>query len=738
MATDQPEPAAWMAASTHGEASERRVKEAIKLLREKPIQSTTLERLRVTWEADQHVQGLPQPLQLGEGLFYLLDHIALPVAPDDLILGRILEEVPDAAGEVFFRDTVKKLGNRAIPSWMRDGGHECFAWSRLLEMGLPGLEEQAKREFARRTAERATQQTLDWLQGAIRVYQAFRQYARRYAESARQAELDAPARNCNAIAEHAPSHFAEAVQLMWLVGHVFCTMLSQNPTLTFGRIDELLLPFYERDISSGRLSREEAGDLIQDFYCKNNIVLGRGEHQMSGGSGTDTGWQRNLTYDAPQYIVLCGTRQDGSEAAKDLTRICLERIVPRFENPVVVVRYTSDLPEDAWRLVCDKMRANSSMLIYNDHNIIPAMIHAGIEPQDAVTYTMHGCNWPDIPGIQHALGGCTPVLPKHFLQALMGDGDKLPQIDCMDDVYARFREIVRDEITQACDGLRERRHSWAEQRPGSLRVNDCFSEGPIEHGYSWQFGSMRYHTITCAISSIATAADSFATLDHLVFREDRFSLAEFREALCSDFADHEALRQACIHAPKFGQDDDRADRHAVRMLNTVLEEIDQASRAGATDEAIVFRCLETDMRHRNLGVDTGATADGRHAGEPTSENTSPSPGASIHGLTAMLRSVAKLPLNRINSGALNVRLQTRLVEGQDGLDSLAALLRTYFDLGGLQAQLSVADTDQLREAQRCPEDYRDLMVRITGYSAAFVDMCKAAQDEIIRREEMGA
>ena len=146
---------------------------------------------------------------------------------------------------------------------------------------------------------------------------------------------------------------------------------------------------------------------------------------------------------------------------------------------------------------------------------------------------------------------------------------------------------------------------------------------------------------------------------------------------------------------------------------------------------IAFRCLETDMRHIRFGKGIGATPDGRHAGQPISENTSPTPGSSVKGLTAMLRSVAKLSLDRINSGALNVRIGRGA-----GLVELAQLLRTYLDLGGLQVQTSFVDLKELHDAQSQPEHYRDLMVRITGYSAAFVDMTRHAQDEIIRREEM--
>jgi pyruvate-formate lyase len=728
------------------------IDEALDALRFKDVRSTTLERLWVTWEADARVQGLSQPLQLGEGLYDLLNRVPVPVAAHDLLLGRMPERVPDAAEEAFYRARLAQWDGRAIPPWMRDGGHECFAWDRLLRLGLPGLESYAQEQLDGRLARgeggahgkprpRGTWGTrLDYLRGAIRVYQAFRQYARRYAAAAYEAGLQETGDRCAHLAEGPPRTFAEALQLIWLVGVVYCTMLSQNPTLTFGRLDELLLPFYRRDLAEGLLTREEAGDLIADFYCKNNLILGRGEHQMGGASVKDTGWTRNLTYDAPQYVVIGGQRADGTSAvgasaSNDLTALFLERIVPRFENPVIVLRYTPDLPASVWRLACEKMRDNASMMVYNDENVIPAMVHAGIAPEDAVTYTMHGCNWPDVPGVERSVHTRFLVLPQLLLDALAAmDGEP----EGIDEVYGGFRALVRVEVEALAGWLREDRATWEDRTPGLLRVDDCFLDGPIGRACSWQVGGTRYAPGICAVSGIATAADSLAALQEYVFRSGQVSLETFRRALCVDWLGHEALRRRCLSAPKFGQDDERADRHAVHILNMVLDEIDRASHLGGDDPVTVFRCLETDMRHIPLGRAMGATPDGRCAGEPISENTSPSPGACINGLTAMFRSVAKLPLDRIHSGALNVRLQPRWFAGEEGATRLAGMLRTYFGLGGLQVQLSFADVSTLRDAQEHPERHRDLMVRITGYSAAFVDMTRTAQDEIIRREEMGA
>ena len=714
-------------------ASERRIKEALYAIREKDIKSATIERLRITWKADEYVQGLPQQLQIGEGLYYLLDNISTPISPDDLILGRISEEIPDDNGEELLKHTAQKWG-RGIPPWMLDGGHETFAWEQLIKLGLSGLENFAEKELNRRIKAGESDFHLDFLKGAILIYRALRNYLRRYAISAYEAGLHFQAENCSVIAECPPETFASALQLIWIVGLVYCCMGSVNPTLTFGRLDELLLDLYLKDLDQGRLDRDEAGALIEDFYCKNNLILGRGEHQMSGGTEKDTGWLRNLAYDAPQYVVLGGYRKDNSTNSSDLTKLFIERIIPEFENPVIVFRYTKDTPEDIWQLVCDKMRNNASIMVYNDEVVIPAMINSGIEKDDAVTYTMHGCNWPDIPGKERPVGGCSLSLP-HIILSNIIDGEEPRSID---EIYERFTASVRSEVDRCFESFRQSRMKWDSFSPGHLRIDDCFQEGTIAKARSWTIGGVKYCTLLGNIRFIGTAIDCLSAVDEIVFSSKKVSMSELRKALKEDFAGNEPLRQLCLNAPKFGQDDDRADHHGIRILDIITNEFDRASQKETKEEVIATRCLTTDMGHIGAGANLGATPDGRHAGKPVSDNTSPYPGSCNRGITAMFRSLSKLPLNRFNSGALNVRIQRRMVSGKEGLERLSALLRAYFNMGGLQVQLSVADTAELYDAQANPEAHRDLMVRITGYSAVFTDMCRKAQDEIIRRQEMDA
>jgi formate C-acetyltransferase len=708
-----------------------RVEEALHELRHKSPRSTSLPRLRLTREAWERCRELPQPLCLGQVLGHVTRHLEVPVASHDLLIGRMPEVVPDAAEEAYFQESVKLLGS-ALPPCCTDGGHETFDWEHLLTVGLPGLAAEVEASLARERADTGRARQVIFLEGMALALEAIREYAHRSAESARAAGLPGPAAAALAAAERAPATFHEALQLMWTVGFVYCTMVSRNPTLTFGRMDQWLYPFYRRDVDAGRLTPAQAGDLIEDFYCKNNLILGRGEHQMSGAGAWNTGWERNPTYDAPQYIVLGGERALERPDCSELTDLFLERIVPRFENPYVVVRAWLGMAAATWRLVCTRMRQNSSMMVYNDRAVIPAFERLGFSREQAREYTMHGCNWPDLPPSQ-ILGRCTMhVLPQTLLAALK----QAPRCASLDAVLAAFLAAYRERMRTETAAFRQWLAASRAQAPGPLAVDDLFLRGPIERACDKRHGGVDHVTMATTFGSFATLVDAVAALDEVVFRRGEVSLAELLAAVEADFAAREPLRQMCLQAPKFGRNDERADAIAVRLMQGMHDILDELAVEPGQEPLLICRCIETDTSHLSTGRQTGATPDGRHAGQPLSENSSPSRAVAGDGLTSVLNSLAKLPMDRCHSGALNLRLSPSAFRGRQGLEALSAVLRAYFERGGLQAQVSMVDTQTLRQAQQQPDDYHDLMVRITGYSAAFVDMTTEAQNEIIRRDEV--
>ena len=454
---------------------------------------------------------------------------------------------------------------------------------------------------------------------------------------------------------------------------------------------------------------------------------------MGGASERSTGWLRNLAYDSTQYVVVGGLRADGTASVNELTELFLEQVVPRFENPTVVVRATDDMSDGAWETVCRKVRANAGILIYNDNAVTAALEGCGISGNDAVEYTMRGCNCVALPGTDQSKEyylWLAAFVRDAVMQAPETPGD-------MDGMYSALRDRIRRELLEVCGRIREQQDAWASDDSGCLRVADCFMRGPIDRARSSAVGGDDLRGYQVCIGSLGSAADSLAAVDELVFRGGRVGVGELRQALEEDFVDREQLRRMCLKAPKFGRDDDRADMHAVRLVELVLDELDGVRESAAGEGLLLLPCTQSNMFFHPISRELGATAEGRRAGERLSDNTSPTPGACTQGLTAMFRSLAKLPFDRLCSGALNVRIDPRHVEGEEGLSRLSHLIRTYLRMGGLQVQTTLLDTATLRAAQADPGLHRDLMVRITGYSAAFVDLSGDGQEEIIRREEMG-
>ncbi len=715
--------------------------EALRALTMKPVQTTTLERIRLFHEADERVKGLPQPLQYGRGLKYVLETISLPLEEHDLILGRVSEEVPDEEGEAFFR---KYEANSGRPSWIHDGGHRSFWWNDLIETGLPGLRERAARELERRTdpAERT------YLEGAVCIYDALLTYGRRYAEAARAAGLTEAADVCQAVTEHEPRTFREGLQAMWLVILVYCALLAANPTLAFGRMDLLLEHLYERDIASGTLTRDEAKLLILDFYCKNNLIMGRGEHQLSGNDPTvSTGWARCLCYDAPQYLVLAGRRPDGTDIAGDLTRLFAETIVPRFKNPVIVVHYSPEFQTkhpELWKLFVNKMRQSSSMMVYHEEDCINSLLRSGVAPEDAKNFEHFGCNHPCMPGLErhHEFYGARIGLIPPFLDYLKTCAAEGREPESAEEIYQAVNAWLEGEILGLIDRTKAARDRFLQNPSGWIELTDCFWRDTIKNAQSFDAGGSKYFCSNFHFSSYASFVDCVTAVDELVIRKKKIPLARMLTLLETNFENAPVELALCRRAPKLGSDDPAANLLANRMLTLFTDTVNRlaAENTDPTEHPriIIRQSMESDNHHIAAGRALGATPDGRLAGVPLSQNVAPAVGSSVNGLTARLSSMASIPFDRICAGAQNVSIQPRAFAGDEGLGKLATILGGYFDMGGLQVQISAVDAEDLRAAQKNPDAYRDLTVRITGYSAVFVDMVKTAQDEIIRREEMNA
>jgi len=715
--------------------------EILEMLRNKSPLSTLTEHWFLLDEAWKEVEGLPQPMQFAKGLTYILERASVPVAEHDLFLGRFIDKVPDDAEEKRYKEIWAReehLRPQYNPIVKHNHTHITLDWKSILGHGLGGYISKTEAKLKELRDAGSDKKELIFIESMLIAYRACSTYISRYSEAAKEAGQDELAEICANVALGAPSTFREALQLFLLILNIdYLYAGNLNPTICYGRLDEMLLPLYEADLAAGRLTREDAGYLIDDFNCKACLTLGRGEHQMADPrqGGNITGFDRNNAYDDPTYIVIGGYTAKGKPSSP-LTKLFLERIQPRYENPVYIYRWTKEDPEDVFELLCDKLRQNSSILVYNDETVIPAMLNAGIAKEDALEYTMHGCNWPDVP----SYSTCTSVggpIPK-MIMAILLDGRSLRKnYGSIDEIYDAVGDHFRASVRERFAAYRARYRSDPQPPSEFLSITECFTEGVIEKARNIFDGGVRYPVVYTLIRNIGTAADIMSALDEVVFTKKLCTLEQLAKALEDDFASAPELRTHCLKAAKFGTDNDAVDRHAIRLMNTLLDIIDQESvNEKGEKDVISFNVTITDMWHIQEGATLCATPDGRRCGAPLSENLSPTVG-NVESVTALLNSVSKLPFERINSGALNVRLRKDAVKGEEGLVCMCALLSAYLENGGMQLQLSVADTAELRQAQEHPEDYKDLMVRITGYSAVFVDMSRNSQEEFIRRDELG-
>ena len=616
-----------------------------------------------------------------------------------------------------------------------NSGHVTVDSQTLVKDGITGYIVKAEQKIAQTKDEGDKKGILNYLEGIKYTFEAIRDYVERYGAAAEKAERKDCAEVCFSLVKGAPQTFREAMQLILFVYNVYLIYAGTAVAcLNVGRLDDILLPFYLRDLQSGILTEEEAGCLIDDFSAKMSLHLGRGEHQMAylTQDYAHTGWLRNPVYESPGYITLGGYSNRTDHKTNPLSLLFAKHIHPKLKNPIYICRCTKDCPEELLDILSGKVKENASLILYNDETVIPAHLHIGVEKENAVNYSVHPCNWADIDGGSVIVGTCGKPLPIILDDVLHSNR----VFQSMDDLYLATEEAYAELIKGTFSAYREKYRGDMPSSYDTLSLTECLSVDCIKNAGNLEKDRVKYPAVYVLLRNIATAADMLSAIDRLVFREKKCSLNELVEAADKDFENRLDLLNCCKKAPKFGSDDPVANAHAVRLMTALLDVIDrEATNENGVRDVYTLNVTINDSNHLHEGAAMNATVDGRRKGAPLSENLSPTAWFP-HSVTEVLNSVSKLPFDRIHSGALNIRLSTGVAKGPRGEKNIKALIKAYFLQGGMQLQFSVADTEELRNAQKHPQQYKDLMVRITGYSAIFVDMSEGAQNELIRREEL--
>ena len=570
---------------------------------------------------------------------------------------------------------------------------------------------------------------------AERHADAAERMARAETDAHRRSELLRIAQTCRHVPARAPRNFFEAVQAYWFCHVGVITELNGWDAFSPGHIDQHLWPFFKNEMDAGSLTRDSAKELLECLFIKfNNPPAPPKVGVTAAESGTYTDFAN---------INLAGLLSDGSDGSNDLTLLMLEIIEEmRLLQPSSNVQISRKTPDRVLKETLKVVRRGYGFpSIFNADSVVEEQLRMGKTLEDSRAGGCSGCvevgafgkeayiltgylNLPKILELALHDGFDTNVHKRIGLS--VGDSSSFRSID---DALTAFQKQLRYFTDVKMRGNRMIERLYAEAMPApflSVLTDDC-----IKKGMDYNAGGARYNNTFIQAVGIGTVTDALAGMDQLAFRERSISMGELVRVLDDNFGGHEDLRQTLQNrTPKYGNDDDRADSLMVRVFNMAFDCID--GRPNTKGGAHRLEMLPTTC-HVYFGSVCGATADGRLAGRPLSEGISPVQGADRNGPTAVIKSAGKMDHVKTGGTLLNMKLVPGLVEDDEGMARLADLIRAYFKMDGHHVQFNVVDQETLRKAQLEPQEHRDLIVRVAGYSDYFCDLGLELQEEIIAR-----
>lgn len=593
-------------------------------------------------------------------------------------------------------------------------------------------EDEEKREFY--------QSVLLTSKGIICYANRYAQEAERLADqepdAARAAELRTIAANCRYVPENPPRSFYEAMQFLWFVQ--IGGILSENPlSLNPGRFDQYMNPYYEKDIAAGAITPDFAQELVDALWLKYSewvwTISANTADYFAG-------------YNQFQNLTVGGKTRDGRDGTNPVTFMAMKATEEcKTHQPGLSVRVQADCPKEFMDAVTHLVSTGTGFpAIHSDSVGYQMLLNAGYAPEDARDWNNCGCVVPH----NRKTGEWTAAVNMNFGSALeyalnqgaslmtgkkMGLDEKpAAEMTSFEEVkaafYRQFDNLCRHSVILTVEA--QRLHREMVPRPF---LSSC-NEHCLETGRDLSHGGAQYN-IGPVITGIglAVVANSLAAIQKLVFEEHRCDMATLAKALQANWNGYEELRAAAKAAPKYGNDDDRVDGIAREVANHFYDEIHQYHDIFGSPFLTAFMGISNYIP---MGRVLGATPDGRCAGEPSSEGVSPYVGTDVSTPLAAMRSAAKLNQDVHSGGTLlNLRLDHNLVATKRGQANLGAMIQTLFAMGAFHVQFNCVSSEVLRAAQKNPDNYRDLLVRVAGYSTQFVNLSRSMQDAIIARTE---
>ena len=703
----------------------------------------------------------------GHLMKYYLERLATPVYPQELIVGGIpygevdsnRQIMPDflfprerkEREELAARRFLEATGKKEVPDYKEFGelfygsvnhGHIIIGYEQALKKGLGQMEKELRERQADPALEPGQE---EFLQSALYYLEGARIYISRYAQEAerqagdasnvRRRELEEIAHTCRHIASLPPVSFWQALQMTWFL-QLLVELESGLSAFSYGRLDQYLYPYLKADLEKGLLKQEDAQELVDCFWIKN------GEYP-------------DRINDPGRGLTIGGMTRDGRDGVNPLSFMLLHSLEScRLLQPKLNARIFPGTDPAFFQECCRVNRQNLGPMLYNDRAVLEALEKYGYSRRDGADYGLIGCYEHGLAGIERPspmgailnVGKCLELVLNNGVSMTSGKAIGLAQGDLTRYLSCEEVEEALLEQTKAAAAMLAEKIQLEELRTALLRPQpmlSLFVEDCVKKAADLSLFGARYSSVGVRMPGITAVSDSLTALRTLCFEKGssegssgdffgNFSGERILQGLRTNFKEDPILQAALVNrAPKYGNDDDRADKTMVWLCRNLCQIISSCPHpSGSRLRPGLFSFLN----FLDCGQACGALPNGRKAGEPFVNGISPSHGMDQNGPTAFLQSAGKLDYSLSNNAStLDFKVPPQVFQGEEGDSLLRELISDYFEKGGMQVQLYFLSKEDLLRARSHPEQYSGLTVRVTGYSAYFVQLTPDLQEEIIRR-----
>ena len=667
-----------------------------KSFRQQPVDPFEFAR---TWARE----GLPGEERAVRRLSEVLKREKPVVWPDEKIA--LIRTVP-VLPELFTEEEQKKIHTKY---YIHEKGKVCNItpeYSLLLDCGF----DRKRAQISRLLKDGKGAKDDGFLRQLLRVLDAVEDFADRYRKAAEEAGNRTVAETLSVIPRKKPKTFLQALQFLRLLH--YCLWASYNYHNTFGRFDQYMLPYYKADVESGRLTRGQALELLEEFFisCNKDSDLYQGMQQGDNG----------------QSIVLGGFDRKGNYQYNELSELCMKACEElHLIDPKINLRVGKKTPLSLYVRGSEMTKLGLGFPQYsNDDVVIPCLLHWGYSPEDAYNYSVAACWEFIIPGYGMDIPNINALSFPAAVQAAM---PRLPECNDFDSFLNLVHSAIREQADRLIASVGE---IYMEPAPMmSLMMRDC-----VENRRDISLGG-RYNNFGFHGAGLSTAVDSLAAIRKYVFEDKRFSPEKMLDMTRKNFVGYETEDNLLRYeAPKMGNDDDRVDSLATALLDWFADALEgkHNSRGG------IYRAgTGSAMYYIWYSQKLGATADGRHKGEGLACNYSPSLFSRCRGPVSIIKSFAKPHLVRVaNGGPLTIELDDTMFRNKDSVRKVGMFVKSFIDMGGHQMQINSVDRDTILDAKKHPEKHRNLIVRVWGWSGYFVELDEVYQNHILKRMEL--